>query len=123
MLSFNEEKFVCATSNILTTKKDQITRGDRERLTRRMQSLLLENLVLGKKSNQQTKKMRIKANYKPKVNDKGKENKAVFRNLAEFIKKLNKIPTCRTSHVLGNILDGPPNHSKFQSDNKKPREI
>ena len=28
MLSFNEEKFVCATSNILTTKKDQITRGD-----------------------------------------------------------------------------------------------
>ena len=28
--------------------KDQITRGDRESLTRRIQSLLLENLVLGK---------------------------------------------------------------------------
>ena len=41
-----------------------------------------------KKSNQQTKKMRIKANYKPKANDKGKENKGFFfRNLTEFIKK------------------------------------
>ena len=38
-------------------KKDQITRGDRkESLIRRIQLLLLENLVLGKKSNQQTKK-------------------------------------------------------------------
>ena len=43
-----------------------------------MQSLLLENLVLMKKSNQQTKKMKIKTNYKPKANDKGKENKAFF---------------------------------------------
>ena len=43
-------------------------------MTRRMQSLLLENLVLGKKSNQQTKTMRTKTNYKPKANDKGKEN-------------------------------------------------
>ena len=66
MLSFNEEKFVkqqkcsCATSNILTTKKDQITQGDNESLTRRIQSLPLENLVLGKKCNQQTKKMRTK---------------------------------------------------------------
>ena len=66
------------TSNILTTKKDQITRGDNESLTRRIQSLLLENLVLGKKSNQQTKKMRTKTNYKPKANDKRKENNAVF---------------------------------------------
>ena len=49
-----------------------------ESLTRRIQSLLLENLVLGKKSNQQTKKMRIKTNYKPKANDKVKENKAFF---------------------------------------------
>ena len=51
MVSFNEEKFVKqqAASNILTTKKDQITRGDKESLTRRMQSLLLENPVLGKK--------------------------------------------------------------------------
>ena len=84
MVSFNEEKFVksksvsCATSKILTTKKDQITRGDMESLTRRIQSLLLENLVLGKKSHQQTKKMRIKTNYKPKANDKVKENKAFF---------------------------------------------
>jgi len=66
MLSFNEEKFVkvqqkcfmCNSNidNILTTKKDQITRGDKKSLTRRIQSLLLENLVLGKKSNQQTNK-------------------------------------------------------------------
>ena len=54
-------------------------------------SLLLENLVLGKKFNQQTKKMRTKTNYKPKANDKGKDNNAIFfRNLAEFsIKKMN----------------------------------
>ena len=64
MLSFNEERFVkqqkCSMCNkqynILTTKKDQITRGDKESLTRRIQSLLLENLVLGRKSDQQTKK-------------------------------------------------------------------
>ena len=42
------------------TKKDQITRGDKESLTRRMQSLLFENLVLGKKSNQQTKTTKTK---------------------------------------------------------------
>ena len=80
MLSFNEEKFVKqqAASNILTTKKDQTTRGDKESLTRRMQSLLLENPVLGKKSNQQTRTMRTKTNYKPKENDKGKENNAIF---------------------------------------------
>ena len=41
-------------------------------------SRLLENLVLGKKSNQQTKTMRTKTNYKPKANDKGKENNAIF---------------------------------------------
>ena len=60
-------------------------------MTRRMQSLLLENLVLGKKSNQQTKTMRTKTNYKPKANDKGKENNAIFfQNLAELrIKKMN----------------------------------
>ena len=80
MLSFNEEKFVKqqAASNILTTKQDLIIRGDKESLTRRMQSLLLENPVLGKKSNQQTKTMRTKTNYKPKANDKGKENNAIF---------------------------------------------
>ena len=39
---------------------------------------LLENLVLGKKSNQQTKTMRTKTNYKAKANDKGKENNAIF---------------------------------------------
>ena len=54
-----------------------------------MQSLLLENLVLGKKSNQQTKTMRTKTNYKPKANDKGKENNAIFfGNLAEFSIKI-----------------------------------
>ena len=66
------------TENILTTKKDQITRGDQESLTRRIQSLLLENLVLGKKSNRQTTIMRIIANYKPEAKDKGKENKEFF---------------------------------------------
>ena len=97
MLSFNEEKFVkqqnCAASNILTTiKKDQITRRDKESLTRRMQSLLLENLVLGKKSNQQTKTMRTKTNYKPKANNKGKENNAIFFETwpsSGFIKIMN----------------------------------
>ena len=86
MLSFNEERFVkqqkCSMCNkqynILTTKKDQITRGDKESLTRRMKSLLMENLVLGKKFNQQTKTMRTKTSYKPKANDKGKENNAIF---------------------------------------------
>ena len=70
--------YVQQLSNTLTTKKDQITRGDKESLTRRMQSLLLENLVLGKKSNHQTKTMRTKTNYKPKANDKGKENNAFY---------------------------------------------
>ena len=42
----------------------------------------------------------------------------------QYKKKMNqKVPTCRTSHVLGNISDGSANHSKFQSDNKKPRKI
>ena len=54
-----------------------------------MQSLLLESLVLGKKSNQQTKTMRTKTNYKPKANDKGKENNVIFfGNLAEFSIKI-----------------------------------
>ena len=61
----------------------------KESLTRRMQSLLLENLVLGKKSNQQTKTMTTKTNYKPKPSDKGKENNAIFfRNVAEFSLKI-----------------------------------
>ena len=48
-----------------------------------------ENLVLGKKSNQQTKTMRTKTNYKPKANDRGKKNQAIFfRNVAEFRIKL-----------------------------------
>ena len=59
-----------------------------ESLTRRIQSLLLENLVLGKKSNQQTKKMRIKTNYKPKANDKGKENKAFFSKPGRVYKEM-----------------------------------
>ena len=42
------------------TKKDQITRGDEESLTRRIESLPLENLVLGKKSNQETKTTKTK---------------------------------------------------------------
>ena len=42
------------------TKKDQITRGDKESLTLRIQSLPLENLVLEKKSNQQTKTTKTK---------------------------------------------------------------
>ena len=46
-----------------------------------------------------------------------------FRNLAEFTKKRNKIPTRRTSHVLGNISNTAADHSKFQSGSKMPREI
>ena len=93
MLRFNEEKFVkqqkCSMcNNILTTKKDQISRGDKESLTRRIQSLLLENLVLGKKSNQQTKEMRIKTNYKPKANDTGKENEAFFSKPGRVYKEM-----------------------------------
>ena len=60
----------------------------KESLIRRIKSLLLENLMLGKKSNRQTKKLKLKKNYKPKANDKGKENNAIFfRNLAEVIKE------------------------------------
>ena len=42
------------------------------------------------------RKKGTKRNYKPKANDKGKENNAVSWNLAEF----NKIPACRAAHVL-----------------------
>ena len=66
MQGFNEEKLVKQQSKqrkvfhvkqaILATKKDQITRGDKETLIRRIKSLLLENLMLGKKSNQQMEK-------------------------------------------------------------------
>ena len=70
-------------------------------MTRRVQSLLLENLVLGKKSNQQRKKMRTKSNYKPKANDKGKENNAIFfQNLAEFTIKKNELKYRRTVHRM-----------------------
>ena len=40
----------------LTTKKDEINPAVKESLIRRIKSLLLENLMLGKKSNRQTKK-------------------------------------------------------------------
>ena len=66
MKGVNEEKLVKQQSKqrkvfhvkqaILTTKKDQITRGDKESLIRRTKSLLLESLMLGKKSNQQMEK-------------------------------------------------------------------
>ena len=66
MQGFNEEKLVKQQSKqrkvfhvkqaILTTKKDQITRGDKKSLIRRIKSLLLENLMLGKKSNHQMEK-------------------------------------------------------------------
>ena len=59
-------------------KKDQITRGDKESLARRMQSLLLENLVLGKKSYQRTKTMRTKTNNKPKRTTKEEKTTPVF---------------------------------------------
>ena len=81
-------------------KKDQITRGDRkESLIRRIQLLLLENLVLGKKSNQQTKKMRTKTNYKPKANDKGKENNAIFFETWPSLRK-NEIKYRRAVHHM-----------------------
>ena len=48
-------------------------------MTRKIQSLLLENLVLGEKNlNSKQKKNRTKTNYKPKANDKAKENNAIF---------------------------------------------
>ena len=67
--------------------------------------------------------MRIKANSKPKAIDKGKENKAFFSKPGRVYKAMKKIPTCGTSHVLGNISNSAANHSKFKSGNKKPREI
>ena len=60
-------------------------------MTRRMQSLLLENLVLGKKSNQQTKTMRTKTNYKPKANDKEKENNVIFSKRGRVQYKNNEL--------------------------------
>ena len=60
-------------------------------MTRRTQSLLLENLVLGKKSNQQTKNMRTKTNYKPKAKDKGKENNAIFSKPGRVQYKNNEL--------------------------------
>jgi len=56
------------------------------------------------KSNQQTKKI-IKKNYEPKANDKGKESNAIFfETCPSVLLNKNKILTCRTSHVLENIL-------------------
>ena len=81
-------------------------------------SLLLENLMLVETSNQ---KIRIKKNYKPKANDKGKENAIFFEIL--FFENENKILTCRTLHVLESISNSTANHSKFQLGNKKPWEI
>ena len=52
--SFNEEKLVKQQA-ILATKKVRFTRGDKESLIRRIKSLLLGNLMLGQKSNPQTK--------------------------------------------------------------------
>ena len=60
-------------------------------MTRRMQSLLLENLVSAKKSNRQTKDMRTKTNYKPKANDKGKENNAIFSKPGRVQYKNNEL--------------------------------
>ena len=56
-----------------------------------MQSLLLENLVLGKKSNQQTKTMRTKTNYKPKAIDKGKENNAIFFETCKYPRAVHRM--------------------------------
>ena len=73
---------LCATSNIdniLTTKKDQITRGDiKESWTRRIQWFLLENLVLAKKSNQQTKKWEQKRITSSKRTTKEKKTTPFF---------------------------------------------
>ena len=65
-VKFKEEKFVKwqfkqrkvfhVKRAILTSEKDQITWGDNESLIRRIELLLLENLMLRKKSNQQMKK-------------------------------------------------------------------
>ena len=74
-----------------------------ESLTQRVQSFLLENLVLGKKSNQQTnKKMRTKTNYKPKANDKGKENNAIFFETwpSSVLKKKNELKYRRAVHGM-----------------------
>ena len=51
----------------------------------------MENLVLGKKSNQQTKNMRTKTNNKPKAKDKGKENNAIFSKPGRVQYKNNEL--------------------------------
>ena len=77
---------------ILTTKKDQITRRDKESLIRsRYEECIVasvEKSDVGEKILPANGKVRIKKNYKPKANDKGKENNAIFFEfLAEFIIK------------------------------------
>lgn len=61
--------------------------------------------------------IRIKTNHKPKVNAKGKENNAVFfffwETWPSLLQNENKIPMCRTSHVLENMSNSAANHSSF----------
>ena len=66
-----------------------------------------------------------KKNYKPKANDRGKENNATFFfdtwPCYEMKKKMPDVPYITfESHVPENISE---DHFKFQSGKKKPREI
>ena len=82
--------------------------------------------MLGKKSNQKTKKKcQQKRITSLKRTTMEKKQTPFFSKPGRVQYKKNELKYRRAvhSHVLGNISDGLANHSKFQSDNKKPREI
>ena len=54
-------------------------------------------------------------NYKPKANDKRKENNAIFFFFETWLRLL--------LHDGENMSNSTASHSKFQSGNKKPPEI
>ena len=64
-----------------------LIRRDKESLMRRMQSLLLENLVLGKKSDQK-KKMRIKRITSLKLTTKENKTTPFFSKPGRVYKKM-----------------------------------
>ena len=105
--------------HVLTTKKDHVTRGARYEEYSRFRWKIW---FWGKNLTSKPKKMRIKKNYKPKANDKERENAIFFETWPSLWKNV-KNTYVRTSHVLGNVSNSAANHSTFLSGNKKPREI
>ena len=80
--------------------------------------------VGGDVTNKRKNKNKEEKFYKPKANNKGKENSAIFfKTWPSLSQNENKIPMCHTLHVLENISNSTANHSKFQLGNKKPQEI